>query len=173
MCLLEESWPVGHCGRLRVRALGFCVVVVVFFFFRACVCVCVPWWGRGVSHATPWGRRRIGQTRWKSVCTSRKHWPGDCLWWTRARATQLTTDVSTHMKNNNTKIQLIINLDSNWTSSKILMDQQWCHPMHLLLCQANMVMPPDAWKLLISWSGIRSLWVFSATFHMSADTLEK
>lgn len=99
MCLLEESWPVGHCGRLRVRALGFCVVF--FFFSCVCMCVCVPWWGRGVSHATPWGRRRIGQTRWKSVCTSRKHWPGDCLWWTRARATQLTTDVSTHMKNNN------------------------------------------------------------------------
>lgn len=34
--------------------------------------LCVSWWGRGVNPATPWGRRRIGQTRWTSHCTSRK-----------------------------------------------------------------------------------------------------
>lgn len=28
MCLLDESWPVGQCGRLRIRAMGFCVFFV-------------------------------------------------------------------------------------------------------------------------------------------------
>lgn len=57
VCLLVERWLVGHCGRLQVRAVDFSVLL------------CAPWWGGGVSFATPWGRRRLGQTKWRSDCT--------------------------------------------------------------------------------------------------------
>lgn len=90
----------------------------------AFACFCVSWGGRGVSHSTPWGRRRIGQTRWKSVCISRNHWP--FVVGIRTGYTWLNHYIKNYnrYKSNVTSIQVF-----SFTPENISMEQQWFHPM--------------------------------------------
>jgi len=132
MCLLDQSWPVGHCGSLRVRAVGFCL------FW------CVSRGGGGVILTAPRGRRRIGQTRiagnTDQVTVCCKHQDGILYYY------YYYFEIMT--ESNVTLIEVF-----SLTSENISMDQQCFHP------RASLAVPidPNDSKLLIHSSGIRSL----------------
>lgn len=126
-------------------------------FWRVFMCVLIRQRGQPCNPM----RAPTHRTNEGIVCTSRKHWPGDCVYTPLERTIKLTT-ILQKKYNYDRSIQMF-NLISGTT--------QWSY--HHPVCQAFMVISPNDSKLLIYWGGIISLSVQCCTFHMSANALKK